>query len=123
MSESNDNGSKTQLAVGSFKFTKFSELYENIKGRTNGFNKVCCVMYDGEAIGSIGLTYEKTASKERFVLELNNSEFIALKAKKTALADLKSILPKFKRVGSTAPGDMGTGQKLIGYIDIGKNFK
>lgn len=105
------------FGVGSLKFKNFRELYENIKGRTTGFSKDCVAIYDEKPICTFGLTYEKQLNVHRFILEADKHTMLLLKANKEASEQLKSQLPKFKKIGSLAPGGDNQ-QKFYGYINI-----
>lgn len=108
------------FAVGSLKFKTFKELYDNIKGRTNGFKKNCHVINgtNDNTVMSFPLAYEG-GSKNRFVLTWTEAHLMGFKSIAALAPDLKEQLPGFKRVGSTAPG-AANGQQLYGYIDIAK---
>jgi len=108
------------FAVGGLKFKKFSELYENIKGRTEGFQKPCEIIYNGRGLGSFYVKYEKTKNlkaKERFVIELTAQEMMTIKMIKEPIDDLKLELPKFHRIGCSGSGFVSE-QRYYGYINL-----
>ncbi len=109
---------ETVMAVGSLKFKEFGELYNNIKGRTDGFSSSCSILHDGKVISSFPIKYEKNNGRERFVLELNQQEMSSLLVMpKEAVSNLKGVLPGFQRVGCSAEGYI-SGQKYFGYIRV-----
>lgn len=106
------------FAVGSLKFKSFKELYDNIKGRTNGFKKNCHILNGDNTVMSFPLKYEG-GSKNKFILTWTEQHLMLFKSIAPLAPDLKEQLPGFKRIGSTAPG-AANGQQLYGYIDIAK---
>ena len=115
-----DNGH--YFYVGTFKFRDFKELYGNIKGRTTGFQKDCFVVKDGQAKLGFTLRYEHGVAgfggNERFVIELEHQALSRLNSSPDIVSDLKAYLPKLKRVGCTAVGQMAR-DKFYGYIKLG----
>jgi hypothetical protein len=120
MEEKEDKNRGYWLAVGSFRFRNFKDLYDNIKGRTGSFNRPCSIVKDGKGLFQFPLKYEvKLGSPGKFVLEWEPQLMMAFQADKELAGDLAKHLPKFQRVGSTTKGAMGEA-RWYGKIDIRK---
>lgn len=99
------------FAMGSLKFKNFKELYQNINGRSNGFEKECFVMSDGKAVIQFLVKYEK-GRNHRFVLELLENDIFILR-NSGVIRSISNSLPSFYKVGGGS-----NGSKYYGYMKI-----
>jgi len=106
--------------VGSLKFMKFKELYDNIKERTNSTTLTCNIVDSKDVILSFPVTFEKRAGKGVFIFTLNSDQHKKLKGS-PELSELMNELPKFKVVGSALSSSSASAfpsQKIYGHKEV-----
>ena len=100
------------FVVGSLKFTQFKELWENIKGRSQGFSRGCDVVVDSKSVLSLKLTYQMRP-KHQFILEWDPKNAGTLNGI-PGTEDVRRELPRFIRTSGTNAKP----SSCYGYIPI-----